>query len=165
MPFPASNGMRRIEARVNLHHLLKQDFASARAPHLCLGGYTLMEVNSLTSSLPQVNLRYTALHDGFLDWIAMLISNNNKRTTWSIMPLHLKLFQICLNFFFWWALMTAINDQVGGVRNGLCECEFLSGVICAEGMGFGMRWVHTEAISRTSERLSAPLRRMIGWDA
>ncbi len=33
--------------------------------------------------------------------------------------------------------MTAINDQVGGVRNGSREGGFLSGVICAEGTGSG----------------------------
>ncbi len=64
--------------------------------------------------------------------------------------------------------MTAINDQAGGVRNGSCVGEFLSGVICADVTGCGMRWVHAEAISRTSERLSAPftmpLRRTIEWD-
>ncbi len=65
--------------------------------------------------------------------------------------------------------MTAINDQAGGVRNGSCEGAFLSGVICADVTGCGMMWVHAEAISRTSERLSAPftmpLRRTIEWDA
>ncbi len=61
--------------------------------------------------------------------------------------------------------MTATKDQAGGS----CEGEFLSVVICADATGCGMRWVHAEAISRTSERISAPfkmpLHRTIGWDA
>ncbi len=82
MPFPASNGMRWVEARANLHHLLKQDFASAIAPHLCLGGFALMGANSLSSFLPQVSLHYTttsvfvwAVHKGFLGWTALVPVN------------------------------------------------------------------------------------------